>query len=242
MATITAPKSLPVIRRELILRSITSIKTYQRTYESMEWFLYLADVVVRVRGRASRIYDQETDQVIVAIESCFDQAETALKDTKRFYENRLRNAHVDLANTDLDYSHPKPVVLQTRTPLGRRYIALLELLDNVAQRIDMAWYYGLINARRQLDGNQKLYFWLLRTTRRVSILARGLARRVQETDTAPVGIDSTYASLLQSRVVMAPTDETPLAMESDEMTTAEQEELKESQRLAAEIEGTTETP
>ena len=229
----TIPKSLPVLRRELVLHSLTSIKTYQRTYERMEWLLYLADVLVRIRGEASRRFDQEIDQVITAIESCLTQVETSLKDTRRFYENRLRNVGIDLSSAELDYSHPLTVVLQTRTPLGRRYIQLLEALDTVAQRIDQAWYYGVINARKQLDANQKLYFGLLRTTRRVSILAQGLAKRVQEVDSTTPGLDANYANLLASRVGIAPSDEAPLELVSDGMTDGEQAELEESRQLAA---------
>ncbi|MCB1813986.1 MAG: DUF1845 family protein [Candidatus Competibacteraceae bacterium] len=241
MATLTPPKSLPVIRRELTLHSMTSIKTYQRTYERMEWMLYLADVLVRVRGDASRRFDQETDQVIVAVESCLDQAQMAFRDTQRFYENRLRNAHIDLHGNALAYSHPLTLVLQTRTPLGQRYIELLEKLDTVAQRIDLAWYHGLIKARQQLDGNQKLYYWLLRTTRRVSILARGLAHRVQQADAVAPGIDANYATLLASRVGIAPNDETPLDVASETMTVDEHAEIEESKQLIAALSVSVET-
>ena len=225
------PNSLPVLRRELTLHSLTSIKTYQRTYERMEWLLYLADVLVRVRGQASRRFDQEIDQVIAAIESCLTQVETSLKDTRRYYENRLRKAGIDMHSHELDYSHPLIVVLQTRTPLGRRYIQLLANLDRVAQRIDQAWYHGLINARKQLDAHQKLYFALLRTTRRVSILALGLAQRVQDADSATASIDANYANILVSRVGSAPSDESPLEL-SNAMSAEEQAELAESQQLA----------
>ena len=46
-------QSRPVIHHRLVLSTHLGLKTYNRTFPRVEAALYLADVVVRVQGRAS---------------------------------------------------------------------------------------------------------------------------------------------------------------------------------------------
>ena len=60
-------RSLAVMQQALCLASHVGIKTYNRTFRRMDAALYLAQVVVRVQGQASRDYEPEINQVNEAI-------------------------------------------------------------------------------------------------------------------------------------------------------------------------------
>ncbi|MCB0121086.1 MAG: hypothetical protein KDK04_03075 [Candidatus Competibacteraceae bacterium] len=227
-------RSLAVLQQSLRLASHVGIKTYNRTFRRMDAALYLAQIVVRVQGQASREYEPEIAQVNEAISAELKRLEDHLRTTGQWIKNKLKSQ--SSAVQGVGYTDASTVELTVRTPKGRHYAQLLTQLEGIAQQLDQAWYEGVISDVEQIQKNHALWRASLRACQVIERLARGLAARVRD-DRSP---SQPYADMLKKRTGMGPLLDTDQAApegalqdDATEMTAQEAAALADTEQLAA---------
>ena len=226
-------RSLAVMQQALCLASHVGIKTYNRTFRRMDAALYLAQVVVRVQGQASRDYEPEINQVNEAISAELKRLEDFLRTQDHWLKKQLKQKSSDVK--PVQYTDASTVELTVRTPKGRHYAQLLSQLEDIAQALDQAWYEGVISDVEQLQKTNAIWRASHRTCQIIERLARGLAARVRE-DRSP---SIPYAEMLKKRTGAGPLlDAEPVISEGAqqdgafEMTAQEVSALEASVQLA----------
>ncbi len=225
-------RSLAVARKSLKLATHVGIKTYNRTFNRVDAALYLAQIVVRVQGAASRSYEREITQVNQAIDQELERLKQNVTQSQNRIKAQLQRANVSLKKPEVAYTDPNPVDLTVRTPKARQFIQLLEALEQTAQSIDAAWYAGLLSDVEQLQRADVLWRHFQRSCGVIEALARGLVRRVQQNNST---VNSVYRDMLKSRTGWepdTPTDDTDAAME---MTEQETQGLEATEALASSL-------
>ena len=228
-------QSRPVIHHRLVLSTHLGLKTYNRTFPRVEAALYLADVVVRVQGRASGDYAAEIAQVNGAIDRELERLDGFITSQSNRIEKILRKADPPPPEegASVCYTRPVQVELAMRTPTVRRYARLLGMLEHTLCKLDHAWYAGAISTAEQLQHGNHLFRNFYRTTGATERLARGLARRVRD-DTEMPG----YREMLIKRTGRGLDDDevAPVPAEgAQEMTVDEANSLQATEALVADL-------
>lgn len=226
-------KSLPVARREVTLATLVGVKVYNRTFRRVESSLYLTEVLVRVRGRASRDFEAEIAAANRLIREEFEQVETLLAERQRALRKQLTRAGLNERQHAVGYTHPTRLELTTRTPEAMHYGRLLLQLETTARLVDTLWYQGLVDARRQLVETRELYRWMQRLAGRVEQLGMELAYRVSDELRAP---RATYQALLRKKLGVAPEGGEPLQADEFSMSAREARSLAMTEVLAEALE------
>ncbi len=226
-------KSLPVARQELTLATLVGIKTYNRTFRRVESSFYLTQVLVRVRGRASREFEAEIAAANQLIEDEFEQVEKRLTERRRALRKQLTNAGLHEQKHAAEYTRPTEIELTTRTPEAMRYGRMLKQLETTARMVDTLWYQGQINARQQLVSTNELYRWMQRLTGRVEQMGMELAYRVSDELRAP---RATYQALLRKKLGVMPESGEPLQADEFNMSAREARSLAMTEVLAEAME------
>lgn len=228
-------QSRPVIHHRLVLSTHLGLKTYNRTFPRVEAALYLADVVVRVQGRASGDYAAEIAQVNGAIDRELERLDGLITSQFNRIEKILRKADPPPPEEEpsVCYTRPVQVELAMRTPTVRRYARLLGMLEHTLCKLDQAWYAGVISTAEQLQHGNHLFRNFYRTTGATERLARGLARRVRDDSELPG-----YREMLIKRTGRGLDDDegTPVPAEgAQEMTVDEANSLQATEALVADL-------
>lgn len=228
-------QSRPVIHHRLVLSTHIGLKTYNRTFPRVEAALYLADVVVRVQGRASGDYADEIAQVNGAIDRELERLDGFITSQSNRIEKILQKANPPTheEGESVSYTRPIQVELAMRTPTVRCYARLLGMLEHTLCKLDNAWYAGAISTAEQLQHGNHLFRNFYRTTGATERLARGLARRVRD-DTEMPGyremlIKRTGRGLDNDEMVPVP------AEGAQEMTVDEANSLQATEALVADL-------
>jgi len=221
----------------LSLATRGAIQTYNRTFRRVDAALYLAQIIVRVQGEASRQFAHEIDQVNTALDDELRRLEDTLA-TQRGWLSKRRAAAPAADAEGVIYTDPATATLALRTPKARRYVRLLSALDQALQRLDAAWYDDAIGDDERLDRSATLIRGFHRACGAIERLARGLAQRVRAEDgaTAP---NATYQAMLIKRTGRgageAPPDPPDADAEQPMMTATEAAGLEDMEQMAAEL-------
>jgi len=238
-------RSQVMLSYPLNLATRGAIQTYNRTFRRVDAALYLAQIIVRVQGAASRQFGPEIVQVNAALDDELRRLEDTLA-TQRGWLTHRRAAAAPAAETEAEaviYTDPATATLTLRTPKARRYARLLTALDQALQRLDRAWYDDAIGDDERLDRIATLIRGFHRACGAIERLARGLAQRVRaEDDTAAP--DATYQAMLIRRTGRGAGEAPPAPPEPDAewpmMTATEAAGLEEMEQMAVDLAGAAE--
>ena len=222
--------SVAVLRRALTLATHAGIKTYNRTFKRIDNACYLAGIVVRLRGQLSRDYAAEIDATNQAVDHELARLAQTLNQRQAQWAKRQT-----LLDTEVSYTQPTEVVLSARTPAAARYARLLEQLEAIARLVDRAWYGGALKEQQRLSLGHELYRNSHRATQAIERLAVGLAGRVSDQQRVP---NRVYQAMLQKRLGVAPTGETPLTDRDLQMSNKEYVQLAATGAMAEALEQT----
>jgi len=223
----------------LTLATRGAIQVYNRTFRRVDAALYLAQIIVRVQGEASRQFTHEIDQVNTALDDELRRLEDTLA-TQRGWMTKRRAAASAADAEGVIYTDPATATLALRTPKARRYARLLTALDQALQHLDRAWYDDAIGDDERLDRSATLIRGFHRACGAIERLARGLAQRVRAEDgaTAP---NATYQAMLIKRTGRGAGEAPPAPPETDAewpmMTATEAAGLEDMEQMAAELAG-----
>ena len=138
----------------LTLATRGAIQTYNRTFRRVDAALYLAQIIVRVQGAASRQFAHEIDQVNAALDDELRRLEEMLASQHGWLAKRLAASTAEAEG--VIYTDPVTAPLALRTPKARRYAQALTTLDQTLQHLDCAWYDGVITDNERLQRNAQL--------------------------------------------------------------------------------------
>lgn len=240
-ATPANPSHLPdrsqvMLSYPLTLATRGAIQTYNRTFRRVDAALYLAQIIVRVQGAASRQFTHEIDQVNTALDDELRRLEDTLA-TQRGWMTKRRAAAPAADAEGVIYTDPVTATLGLRTPKARRYVHLLTALDQALQHLDRAWYDDAIGDDERLDRSATLIRGFHRACGAIERLARGLAQRVRAEDGAAP--NATYQAMLIKRTGRrageAPPDPPDTDAERPMMTATEAAGLEEMEQMAADL-------
>ena len=230
-------RSQVVFSYPLSLATRGAIQTYNRTFRRVDAALYLAQIIVRVQGAASRQFTHEIDQVNTALDDELRRLEDTLA-TQRGWMTKRRAAASAADAEGVIYTDPATATLALRTPKARRYVRLLSALDQALQRLDAAWYDDAIGDDERLDRSATLIRGFHRACGAIERLARGLAQRVRAEDgaTAP---NATYQAMLIKRTGRGAGEAPPAPPDTDAewpmMTATEAAGLEDMEQMAADL-------
>ncbi|MCB1795125.1 MAG: hypothetical protein KDJ70_12015 [Candidatus Competibacteraceae bacterium] len=219
----------------LTLATRGAIQVYNRTFRRVDAALYLAQIIVRVQGEASRQFTHEIDQVNTALDDELRRLEDTLA-TQRGWMTKRRAAAPAADAEGVIYTDPATATLALRTPKARRYARLLTALDQALQHLDRAWYDDAIGDDERLDRSATLIRGFHRACGAIERLARGLAQRVRAEDgaTAP---NATYQAMLIKRTGRGAGEAPPAPPDTDAewpmMTATEAAGLEDMEQMAA---------
>lgn len=186
------PNSIPSLQQTFTLETLHAIKVFKRCYRLVDYHLYLASVIVRVRGNSEE-FKTEIDAVVSMIDSMLEEERTYFDAHLEALKTEFKIKPQDL---ELTYSHPETVVGTMRTPRAKRYLECLFKLETACKIINAAWFEGRIDDVQKLDLGLELQRRLIKLASRINILAKGLARRVINQDD---GENRTYDRVLVQR-------------------------------------------
>jgi len=241
-ATPANPSHLPdrsqvMLSYPLTLATRGAIQTYNRTFRRVDAALYLAQIIVRVQGEASRQFALEIQQVNAALDDELRRLEDTLA-TQRGWLTKRRAAAPAADAEGVIYTDPVTATLALRTPKARRYVHLLTALDQALQHLDRAWYDDAIGDDERLDRSATLIRGFHRACGAIERLARGLAQRVRAEDDAAAP-NATYQAMLIKRTGRgageAPPDPPDTDAERPMMTATEAAGLEDMEQMAAEL-------
>ena len=175
-ATPANPSHLPdrsqvMLSYPLSLATRGAIQTYNRTFRRVDAALYLAQIIVRVQGEASRQFALEIQQVNAALDDELRRLEDTLA-TQRGWMTKRRAAAPAADAEGVIYTDPATATLGLRTPKARRYARLLTALDQALQHLDRAWYDDAIGDDERLDRSATLIRGFHRACGAIERLAR----------------------------------------------------------------------
>ncbi len=220
-------QSLAVVQRSLTLATHVGIKIYNRTFNRVDAALYLAQIIVRLQGPASQRYEREIMQVNKAIDQELDRLKQTTTQAYNGINRQLQKANISL-KAGIVYTNPNPIDLRVRTPKACQFIQQLETLEQTAQRIDAAWYAGLLSDTEQLQRANELWKTFNRSCGVIEGLARGLMRRVRQNNQA---VNSVYKDMLKSRTGWEPDTPTDDVDAGTELTEEEADCLEVTETL-----------
>ena len=230
-------RSQVVFSYPLTLATRGAIQTYNRTFRRVDAALYLAQIIVRVQGEASRQFALEIQQVNAALDDELRRLEDTLA-TQRGWMTKRRAAAPAADAEGVIYTDPVTATLGLRTPKARRYVHLLTALDQALQHLDRAWYDDAIGDDERLDRSATLIRGFHRACGAIERLARGLAQRVRAEDDAAAP-NATYQAMLIKRTGRgageAPPDPPDTDAERPMMTATEAAGLEEMEQMAADL-------
>jgi hypothetical protein len=222
----------------LTLATRGAIQTYNRTVRRVDAALYLAQIIVRVQGAASRQFAHEIDQVNAALDDELRRLEEMLAAQHGWLTKR--RAASALEAEGVIYTDPVTAPLALRTPKARRYAQALTTLDQTLQHLDCAWYDGVITDNERLQRNAQLARGFHRACGAMERLARGLAQRVRADDGA-APLNATYQAMLIKRTGRGAGEASPEPPDTDAalpmMTATEAAGLEEMERMAVDLAG-----
>ncbi len=231
--------SRAVFTYPITLSTYIGIKTYNRTFNRIDAAFYLAQILVRVQGSASRAYEPEIAQVNVAMNQELQRLADVITTEANTLENRLKKAPTHPDPAPIRYTHPAQMELVVRTPKAGQYARLLDRLEHTARRLDTAWSLQVIDESEQLQRSNTLFRAFNRACGVIERLARGLAQRVREDDREPA---PAYTEMLIKRTGRGP-GAAPEPAVADEnasiMTPTEEENLQDMEALAVDLEAHT---
>ena len=240
-ATPANPSHLPdrsqvMLSYPLSLATRGAIQTYNRTFRRVDAALYLAQIIVRVQGEASRQFALEIQQVNAALDDELRRLEDTLA-TQRGWMTKRRAAAPAADAEGVIYTDPATATLGLRTPKARRYARLLTALDQALQHLDRAWYDDAIGDDERLDRSATLIRGFHRACGAIERLARGLAQRVRAEDGAAP--NATYQAMLVKRTGRGAGEAPPAPPDTDAegpmMTATEAAGLEDMEQMAAEL-------
>lgn len=228
-----------VMRSPLTLSTHIGVKTYNRTFKRLEAALFLADVLVLLRGRASHDYAAEITQVHSAMDQELTRLSALVTAEQQWITKALKVAPRD---AEVQYTDPVTLNLTLRTPRARPYVTLLTRLEQTLCSVDQAWYHGLIPTAEQLKRGNLLFRHFYRACGVIERLAWGLGRRVHaaEAGAVPVNVSPDYQAMLLKRtgrgLDQAAVSETTAPDEAVEAMTAEESaSLEATEALVASL-------
>lgn len=226
-----------VMRSPLTLSTHIGVKTYNRTFKRLEAALFLADVLVLLRGRASHDYAAEITQVHSAMDQELTRLSALVTAEQQWITKALKVAPRD---AEVQYTDPVTLNLTLRTPRARPYVTLLTRLEQTLCSVDQAWYHGLIPTAEQLKRGTLLFRHFYRACGVIERLAWGLGRRVRDAQdgAATVNAGPDYHAMLLKRTGSGPAHaDAPDAPAPDEaadaMTAEESASLEATEALVA---------
>ena len=222
-------KSLPVARQSLELATLTGIKIYNRTFRRVESSMYLSQIVVRVRGRASRAFEAEINAANECIQTEFEQLHRMLAERNRHLNKRLAQAGLDRKRHMVVYTQPTTVELTTRTPEAMAYGENLKNAEFAARSLDILWYQGQLSTARHLESGYELFRWMQTVSGRVEQWSMELARRVTDELRTP---RSSYQALLRHKLGVHLQSSAPLKADELHMNNRETRSLALTEVLA----------
>lgn len=164
--------SRPVVFYELTLKTMHAQRAFQRCYKRLTLDLYTIDVIMRQLGATNHIAEAEA-----YIGTLFEKNAQDMKaELERLQHLLDENADVLLGGL-AENTAPKQYKAEINTPLARRFLADLEMVDQLIVHIDTAWLNDLIDSRRR---NERTNVWqqrMIRTANRVRGVADGLRQR-----------------------------------------------------------------
>ena len=166
--------SIPTLQKTFTLETLNAIKVYNRCYRLVDYHLYLASVLVRVRGNTHE-FGKEIETVVNRIDTLLEEACTGLDARLETLQTELNVKPQDL---QLTYSHPETVTATMRTPRAHRYLECILKLELTCKILYAAWFAGRINDVQRLDMSLTLQRQLAKLSSQINTLAKGLARRV----------------------------------------------------------------
>lgn len=222
-------KSLPVARQSLELATLTGIKIYNRTFRRVESSMYLSQIVVRVRGRASRAFEAEISAANECIQTEFEQLQRLLAERNRQLNKRLAQAGLDRKRHVVVYTQPTTVELTTRTPEAMAYGENLKNAEFAARSLDILWYQGQLSTARHLESGYELFRWMQTVSGRIEQWSMELARRVTDELRTP---RSSYQALLRHKLGVHLQSSAPLKADELHMNNRETRSLALTEVLA----------
>jgi hypothetical protein len=229
-------RSQVMLSYPLSLATRGAIQTYNRTFRRVDAALYLAQIIVRVQGAASRQFGPEIAQVNAALDDELRRLEDTLA-TQRGWLTKRRAAAPAADAEGVIYTDPATATLALRTPKARRYARLLTALDQALQHLDHAWYDDAIGDDERLDRSAMLIRGFHRACGAIERLARGLAQRVRAEDGAAP--NATYQAMLVKRTGRGAGEAPPEPPDTDAerpmMTAMEAAGLEEMEQMAADL-------
>lgn len=191
----------------LTLGTHLGVKTYNRTFRRIEAALFLADVLVLLRGRASSAHHAEIAQVNTVMEGEMQRLDRFLTDQERWIDKRFKASDLSkntLPDQTILYTQPVTLTLTLRTPRARLYADLLARLEKTLEALDRAWYANGLSTVDHLQQGHLLFRNFYRTCGIIERLAWGLGRRVRESDDGLVADLPDYQAMLLKRTRTQP--------------------------------------
>lgn len=225
----------------LMLGTHLGVKIYNRTFRRVDAALFLADVLVLLRGRASSEHRAEIAQVNTVIEGEFQRLDRFLADAQRRIEKRFNGGDTSgnpSVTPTLLYTQPVTLTLTLRTPRARLYADLLARLEKTLEALDGAWYANQLSTVDHLQQGHDLFRNFYRTCGIIERLAWGLGRRVREADDGlAVDLPDYHAILLKRTKNALAQDGAPelkaTQEATDDMTTEETQYLEVTEALVS---------
>lgn len=226
-------KSLPVARQPLELATLTGIKIYNRTFRRVESSMYLSQIVVRVRGRASRAFEAEISAANGCIEKELAQLQGLLAQRNRQLNKQLAQAGLDRTRHAVTYTQPVNLELTTRTPEAMAYATHVLSAESAARTLDILWYQGQLTAADHLAFGYEVFRWMQTVTGRIEQWSMELARRVTDELRTP---RSSYQALLRHKLGVNLQSSAPLTADEFHMNSREAQSLALTETLAEVLE------
>ncbi len=195
--------------------------------------MYLSQIVVRVRGRASRAFEAEISAANGCIEQELDELHQRLAQRNRSLTKNLAQAGLDRTRHAVTYTQPVNLELTTRTPQAMVYAHHVRSAETAARALDILWYQGQLSAANHLASGYEMFRWMQTVTGRIEQWSMELARRVSDELRTP---RSSYQALLRHKLGVNLQSSAPLTADEFHMSAREAQALALTETLAEVLE------